>query len=63
MRRRAGLPVWPTLRRNEDELVAQARQTLGAERFDQAFSAGSRFTQRQAIDIVRDQPSTGTQTP
>jgi predicted ATPase len=63
MRRRAGLPVWPTLRRNEDELVAQARQTLGAERFDQAFSAGSQFTQRQAIDIVRDQPSTSTQTP
>jgi hypothetical protein len=55
--------VWPALRQSEDELVAQVRQTLGAARFDQAFSAGSRLTQRQALDIVRDQPGTGTQTP
>ena len=63
LRRRAGLRVWPALRHSEDELVAQVRQTLGAARFDQAFSAGSRLTQRQAVDIARDQPSTGTQTP
>jgi tetratricopeptide (TPR) repeat protein len=63
LRRRAGLRVWPTLRHSEDELTAQVRQTLGAQRFDQAFSAGSRLTQRQAVDIVRDQPGTGTQTP
>jgi hypothetical protein len=62
-RQRAGLRVWPTLRPSEDELVAQVRQTLGAERFDQAFSAGSRLTQREAVAIVRNQPSTGTQTP
>jgi tetratricopeptide (TPR) repeat protein len=63
LRRRAGLQVWPALRHSEDELVAQVRQTLGAARFDQAFSAGSRLTQRQAVDIARDQPGTGTQTP
>jgi hypothetical protein len=63
LRRRAGLRAWPTLRQSEDELVAQARQTLGAERFDQAFSAGSGLTQQEAVAIVRDQRRTGTQTP
>jgi hypothetical protein len=63
LRRRAGLRVWPALRHSEDELVAQIRQTLGGSQFDQAFSAGSRLTQRQAVDIARDQPSAGTQTP
>jgi predicted ATPase len=63
LRRRAGLRVWPALRHSEDELMTQVRQTLGGSQFDQAFSAGSRLTQRQAVDIVRDQPSTGAQTP
>jgi predicted ATPase len=61
-RRRAGLRLWPTLRSAEAELAAQVRQTLGAERFDQAFSAGSGLTQRDALAIVQDQRSTGTQT-
>ena len=39
------------------------RQTLGAERFDQAFSAGSGLTQQEAVAIVRDQRRTGTRTP
>jgi predicted ATPase len=63
LRRRAGLRVWPALRQSEDELVAQVRQTLGGSEFDQAFSAGSRLTQRQAVDIIRDQPSTCARTP
>jgi hypothetical protein len=63
LRRRAGLRVWPTLRQSEDELVAQVRQTLGAERFDQAFSTGSGLTQQQAVAIVRDQRRTGARTP
>ena len=63
LRRRAGLRVWPTLRQGEDELVAQVRQTLGAERFDQEFSAGSALTQQQAVATVRDQRRTGTQMP
>ncbi len=52
LRRRVGLPAWPHLRKVEAELVAQVRQRLGADQFDQAFSAGSRLTQRQAVAIV-----------
>jgi predicted ATPase len=63
LRRRAGVRVWPTLRPSEDELVTQVRQTLGTERFDQAFSASAGLTQQEAVAIVRDQRRTGTQTP
>jgi hypothetical protein len=63
LRRRAGLSAWPPLRRMEADLVAQIRQRLGGGQFDQAFSAGSRLTQREAVAIARNQPSTGTQTP
>ena len=62
LRRRVGLPVWPTLRQSKDELVAQLRQRLGAARFDQAFAAGSGLTQQQAVAIVRDQRGKRTQT-
>ena len=60
MRRRAGLRVWPTLRYAEAELVARLRQTLGAERFDQAFSAGSGLSRREAVADARSQPGTRT---
>jgi predicted ATPase len=63
LRRRVGLSAWPHARRVEAELVAQARQRLGAARFDQAYSAGSGLTQQQAVANVRDQHGTGTQTP
>jgi len=59
LRRRVGLPVWPHLRRVEADLVARVRQRLGGSRFDQAFSAGSGLTQRDAVAIVQDQPGTG----
>jgi len=62
LRRRVGLPTWPLLRRVEAELVAQVRQRLGAGQFDQAFSAGSALTQREAVAIVQHQRDTGTQT-
>jgi predicted ATPase len=62
LRRRVGLPAWPHVRRVEAELVAQLRQRLGAGRFDQAFTAGSGLTQREAVAIVRDQRGAGTQT-
>jgi hypothetical protein len=45
----------------EAELVAQVRQRLGAGQFDQAFSAGSALTQREAVAIVRNRRGTGTQ--
>jgi tetratricopeptide (TPR) repeat protein len=55
LRRRVGLPAWPHLRRVEADLVAQARQKLGAAAFDRAFSVGSGLTQQQAVAVVRDQ--------
>ena len=60
LRRRVGLPTWPLLRRVEAELVAQVRERLGAGQFDQAFSAGSALTQREAIAVTRNQRDAGT---
>ena len=62
LRRRVGLSAWPFLRRLEADLVAEIRDKLGDSQFDQAFQAGSRLTQQQAIAIVRDQPLVGSQT-
>jgi tetratricopeptide (TPR) repeat protein len=58
LRRRVGLSAWPHLRRVEGELVARIRHRLGGSRFDQAFSAGSGLTQREAVAVVRDQRGT-----
>jgi hypothetical protein len=41
----------------EADLVAQVRHRLGPGQFDQAFSVGSRLTQRQAVALVQDQGS------
>jgi len=60
LRQRVGLRAWPMLRPTETELVAQLRQALGADRFDQAFSAGSRLSQREAVAVVRDRRGTAT---
>ena len=60
LRRRVGLSAWPHLRKLEAELVAQVRHTLGAARFDRAFSAGSGLAQQQAVAIVRDQRGTAS---
>jgi predicted ATPase/class 3 adenylate cyclase len=49
LRRRAGLRAWPMLRRGEADLVAQVRQALGADHFDQVFATGARLTQREAV--------------
>jgi predicted ATPase len=62
LRRRVGLPTWPLLRRAEAELVARVRQRLGAGDFDQAFSAGSALTQREAAAVARNRPDTSTRT-
>ena len=61
LRGRVGLPAIPHLWRVEADLVAQVRHRLGPAQFDQAFSAGSGLTQREAVAIVRDQRGTGTQ--
>jgi hypothetical protein len=48
------------LRRREAELVAQVRQALGTDRFDQAFAGGARLTQREAVAVVRDRRGADT---
>jgi predicted ATPase len=60
LRQRVGLRAWPMLRRGEAELVAQVRQTLSADRFDQAFDTGSGLSQREAVAAVRGRRGTGT---
>ena len=54
LRRRVGLRAWPMLRRGEADLAAQVRQALGADRFDQVFTAGSALSQRAAVAAVQD---------
>jgi predicted ATPase/predicted negative regulator of RcsB-dependent stress response len=58
LRRRAGLQVWPVLRRGEAELVAQIRQALEASAFDEKYAAGGRLSRREVVAAVRDQPGT-----
>jgi predicted ATPase len=59
LRQRVGLHAWPMLRQGETELVAQGRQTLGADRFDQAFAAGSGLSQREAVAAVGGRHGSG----
>jgi len=63
LRRRVGLHAWPMLRPGETELVAQGRQALGADRFDQALAAGSGLSQREAVAAARDRRGTGSPAP
>jgi predicted ATPase len=60
LRQRVGLRAWPLQQQGEAQMVAQIRQALGADRFDQAFAAGVRLNRQQAITAVRDPSSTGT---
>jgi hypothetical protein len=53
LRRRVGLRAWPMLRQGEADLVAQVRQALGADHFDQVFATGTRLTQRDAVAAAR----------
>ena len=56
LRRRAGLQVWPVLRQGEAELVAQIRQALGADSFDEQYAAGARLSRREAVAAAQDRP-------
>jgi hypothetical protein len=60
LRGRAGVREWPMLRRPEAELVAQVREALGTDRFEQAFAAGSELDQQEAVAAARDLPGAGT---
>jgi hypothetical protein len=42
------------LRRGEAELLAQIREVLRVDRFDQVFATSSRLSQREAVATVRD---------
>ena len=59
LRRRVGVRSLVMLRRPEAELVAQVRQALGADRFEEVFAAGARLTQQEAVAAVRDRRSAG----
>jgi predicted ATPase len=63
LRRRVGLRAWPMLRPTQTELMARVRQVLGADRFDQAFSAGSRLNQREAVAAIRSSRGTDAKGP
>jgi hypothetical protein len=55
LRQRAGLAVWPGVRREEEaHLTAPLRQALGAGRFDRAYAAGARLNRRDAVAAARD---------
>ncbi len=53
IRRRAGIQVWPALRRGEAELVEQLKRALGEDGFDESFTSGSHLSRREAVAIVR----------
>jgi tetratricopeptide (TPR) repeat protein len=63
LRQRAGLRAWPLQRQGEAQMVAQIRQALGADRFDQAFAAGARLSRREAVAAVRDRGGAVTTAP
>jgi ATP/maltotriose-dependent transcriptional regulator MalT len=62
LRQRVGLRAWPLQRQGEAQMVAQMRQTLDADRFDQVFAAGARLNRREVVAAVRDRRGTGTGT-
>jgi ATP/maltotriose-dependent transcriptional regulator MalT len=59
LRRRVGLRALMLLRRPEAELVAQIRQALETDRFEEVFAAGARLTQQEAVAAVRDHSGAG----
>ena len=61
LRQRVGLRAWPLQRQGEAQMVAQIRQAVDADRFDQGFAAGTRLNRREAVAAVRDQQGAATQ--
>jgi hypothetical protein len=60
LRRRVGLRAWPLQRQGEAELVAQIRQALGPDRFEEVFAVGARLNQQEAVAAVRDRRGAST---
>jgi hypothetical protein len=44
-------------------MVAQIRQALDPDRFDQAYAAGARLSRREAVAAVRDRGRADTTAP
>ena len=63
LRQRVGLRAWPLQRQGEAQMVAQIRQALDPDRFDQAFAAGARLSRREAVAAVRDRGGAVTTAP
>jgi hypothetical protein len=60
LRQRVGLRAWPPQRQGGAQMVAQIRQALDADRFDQGFAAGTRLNRQEAVAAVRDPRGDGT---
>jgi hypothetical protein len=60
LRQRVGLRAWPPQRPGEAQMVAQIRQALDPDRFDQAFAAGARLSRREAVAAVQSRRGAGT---
>ena len=54
LRRRAALAAWPLLQQGEALLVAQVREALGPDRFDDVFAAGGQLDQQEAVAAIQD---------
>jgi tetratricopeptide (TPR) repeat protein len=60
LRQRVGLRAWPLQRQGEAQMVAQIRQALDADRFEEVFDAGARLNRREVVAAVRDPRGAGT---
>jgi predicted negative regulator of RcsB-dependent stress response len=60
LRRRLGMRSWPILSRRDDDLASEIREALGADRFEEAFTAGSQLNQQDAVAALEGTPSAGT---
>jgi predicted ATPase/class 3 adenylate cyclase len=60
LRQRVGLRAWPLQRQGEAQMVAQIRQALDADRFDEVFAAGARLNRREVVAAVRDRRAADT---
>jgi tetratricopeptide (TPR) repeat protein len=57
LRARAGLRVWPSMRRSEAELLARVEAALDPAVFKEAFASGAALSRREAVAVVRgDRP-------
>jgi tetratricopeptide (TPR) repeat protein len=60
LRQRVGLRAWPLQRQGEAQMVAQIRQAVDADRFEEVFAAGTRLNRREVVAAVRDPRGAGT---